>query len=167
MGSHHCLWATTWQQSKSPLWRRNDHCHFLIPQLTAMGLTFGHAFFATGALHCVVGCLVPQLYDPLLDLIRDGWFNACRDYYPDGRPMYDRHAGFWFQMSGLLMMFSGGLMTIYTRDTKRPLPASVGFALAGIGAVGAATMPKSGFWLCIIQGGLIVRAAMAGHNKSA
>ncbi|KAF0708304.1 Aste57867_6392 [Aphanomyces stellatus] len=102
-----------------------------------------------------------------MDLIRDGWFNACRDLYPDGRPMYDRHAGFWFQMSGLLMMFSGGLMTIYTRDTKRPLPASVGYALAGIGAVGAATMPASGFWFCIIQGGLIVRAAMAGHNKSA
>ena len=103
-----------------------------------------------GVFHCFCGLKVlPAFSRPASAMLADGVVNATLG-------QMDRIASCWFQLGGLCMLHIGWLFNRYESDTGHVLPASAGWSLLLINAVGATLMPKGGFWLFILPCALIV-----------
>lgn len=109
----------------------------------------GKLLLATAAVHLVVGEVATA--GPLAAVGRAGGVNAVE-------PHPDRMAAVWFMLLGVVLGLLGGL-TDWAQAERGRLPASLGWDPLGLGALGAALMPASGFWLALPQGLLALRAA--------
>lgn len=69
---------------------------------------------------------------------------------------HDREAAFWFLFAGAMMWLLARFMRWTVVQQRQPLPASLGWHLITISAVGAIMMPISGFWLVLAQGIIMV-----------
>lgn len=110
----------------------------------------GYALIALAIGHTITGIV---LFRPtLISLFRDGFANAVL-------PHLDRRLAFWFLMFSVTLLFLGQV-TLYaaaTEDTH--LLKMVGWYAFGIGAVGAAAMPKSPFWVALIVSPILLWSA--------
>ena len=70
----------------------------------------------------------------------------------------EEQTAFWFMALGLATLASGQTTRWAQRQTGT-LPASAGWTTLGIGLLGAALIPRSGFWFIIPQGLLALRAS--------
>ncbi len=109
----------------------------------------GKLLLATAVVHLVVGGAAAA--GPLAAVGRAGVVNAVE-------PHPGRMAAVWFMLFGILLGLLGRL-TDWAQAERGRLPASLGWGLLGLGALGAALMPASGFWLALPQGLLALRAA--------
>lgn len=119
-------------------------------EVTAMprwGRYGGEMLMATGALHTVVGLWLFR--EPLNAIRRDGFIDTVL-------PHEDRELAFWFMIGGAGLLMTGQLAS-WTQRRTGTLPPALGWSLLGTSAVGAALMPRSGFWLMIPQALLILR----------
>jgi Family of unknown function (DUF6463) len=62
-----------------------------------------------------------------------------------------RQTALWFFVGGTTLVAMGASIRRAARDDER-IPAALGPGMTAIGAIGAATMPFSGFWLIIAEG---------------
>ncbi len=94
----------------------------------------------TAVLHFGVGAWLFR--EPLGAILRDGYVGAV-----DLDPL--RGLAFWFLILSPMLVIVGLLVSraLETGDTR--ILAIVGWGLLGIGVVGAAGMPVSGFWILI------------------
>ncbi len=99
----------------------------------------GELLMATGVLHTLVG--LRAFRAPLAAIGRDGVVGAVAGDR-------DRQVAVWFLLCGLSLIQLGGLAR-WTRRRTGTLPASQGWALLGLGGLGALLMPRSGFWLLL------------------
>ncbi|KAF9182241.1 hypothetical protein BGZ51_004859 [Haplosporangium sp. Z 767] len=121
----------------------------------------------TGIGHNVVGLLTPHYRIPMIEAIKAGFFNQF-----GGNAA--RSNSFWFFTCGFTLILMGKLVDLYLfpikddvqsttnkslqrqglelKRSERVLPRSVGTWFLGIGVVGAAALPRSGFYLMILQG---------------
>jgi hypothetical protein len=111
----------------------------------AMRKHVGMMMIATGILHTLVGLWF--LRQPLLDILGAGtWMSVTGDR--------SREAAFWFIMFGVVLMMFGQFVRWALARTGT-LPASLGWSLLGLGVLGVAFMPDSGFWLVLPQAWLV------------
>jgi hypothetical protein len=74
----------------------------------------------------------------------------------------DRSTAFWFLLASPGWWAAGRELRAAERRDDRPAQRRVGSAVAGIGAVGAALLPRSPFWLLAALGLAAVRSGSAG-----
>ena len=72
----------------------------------------------------------------------------------------DEAAAIWFTVNGVLLVVLGQLARVDQR-LGRTLPASPGWLLIGLGAIGAAVAPISGFYVYVVLGSLWVSDSRA------
>ena len=70
----------------------------------------------------------------------------------------DREEALWFLVSGAALVVIGRLAA-WTERRTGTLPTSTGALLLGLGAVGAAVLPRSGFWTLLPAGAAAIRVA--------
>ena len=114
--------------------------------------TLGDAVTVIGAGHTAIGLVGHRR--ALAGMVRDGLVDSVR-----GRR--GREEALWFLLSGVALVVTGRLAA-WTQRRTGTLPASTGAALLGIGAVGAAVLPRSGFWALIPAGAAALRVARRG-----
>jgi hypothetical protein len=103
------------------------------------------ALVALGVLHLVLGII--WSWEVWIRIAQDGFFDAID-------PWMDRNAAFWFTYLSLPLVFGGVLCLQLLKQTRRPLPRSVGLWLLGLGAVGSFFMPASGLVFMMLLGGM-------------
>ncbi|HEX8517989.1 MAG TPA: DUF6463 family protein, partial [Pseudonocardia sp.] len=113
------------------------------------GRTIGDLVTAIGLGHTAIGLVSRRA--PLGAIVRDGVVDAVR-----GHP--DRAEALWFLATGAALVVTGRLAA-WTEHRTGTLPPSTGALLTGIGAVGAAVLPRSGFWTLLPVGVAALRAA--------
>jgi Family of unknown function (DUF6463) len=102
----------------------------------------GDAVIATGALHTLVGGYLYRRQ--LAGMAKDRVINSASDSRLGTLDGERRQTALWYFVGGMAFVTIG---TSIRRD-ERIAPA-LGPGLTVIGAIGAATMPMSGFWLVI------------------
>ena len=113
----------------------------------------GRVMVATGVLHTIVGIVV--FWDGLGQSAKDGVIATA----PKSA---ENNSVTWFLVAGLFLMLFGGLIHHLNTALDRPAPASIGWGLIGLSALGLVMMPGSGFWLLLAQGIWYVAAARQG-----
>ena len=111
----------------------------------------GRGLIATGIGHTVVGLFLFR--QPLAAIFGDGVINAI------GAGQFDRAAAFWFLLFSPICVALGQIVDQALERGDRRTLRIVGGNLLGIGIVGAAIMPISGFWLVIAIAPLVLQAA--------
>lgn len=115
---------------------------------TIMSLLSGNLLIGTGIIHSAFGLALPELREPFLRGLRDGFSDKL-----EMNERYAREAGFWFEMFGILLIMQGFHMRSDAIDNLRKAPPKhIGWALTALGIGGVLVMPASGFWLIIPQG---------------
>ena len=113
-----------------------------------MSLLSGNLLIGTGIIHSAFGLALPELREPFLRGLRDGFSDKL-----EMNERYAREAGFWFEMFGILLIMQGFHMRSDAIDNLRKAPPKhIGWALTALGIGGVLVMPASGFWLIIPQG---------------
>jgi hypothetical protein len=130
-----------------------------------MSRALGPLLTATGIGHFVVGIALFQ--EPLAAMLRDGLVNSVGGaidmrtdaWLPVVHPDYDREAAFWFLVLSpvLVMLAQVSRHAAAHRDSE--LVTTIGRYLMGLGLVGVAVMPVSGFWIVLALGVLALRTA--------
>jgi len=105
----------------------------------------GTLITAIGVGHTVIGLVGYR--SVLAAIVRDGVVDSVR-----GVP--HREEALWFLTSG-----AGLVAGLLHRAPDRHLPPSTGAMLLGIGALGGAVLPRSGFWGLIPMGAAALRVA--------
>ncbi|MDJ1135293.1 DUF6463 family protein [Streptomyces iconiensis] len=72
----------------------------------------------------------------------------------------DRAAAFWFMAATPALWLGGRLLRSAEENGDVPAQRAAGTVLTGIGAVGAAAMPTSGFWALAGIGGVVLRRTL-------
>jgi hypothetical protein len=109
----------------------------------------GDAVIATGVLHNALGCYLYRR--ALADMGRDGLLNSASDAVLGTVDGERRHTAFWFLMGGLAFITMGASIRRCGTGNARIAPA-LGPGMTVMGALGAAVMPVSGFWLLLAEG---------------
>ncbi len=109
--------------------------------------TSGYLLIGTGMIHNVLGVLL--FWEPLLDMIQSGLFNAIAE-------QYDRGLVFWFLFFGFLLMVLGRVLSRMTADDSASARL-IGWSLLALALAGIVIMPVSGFWLILPQAWLLLR----------
>jgi len=94
--------------------------------------------------------------DPLLAVLADGVVNAIPPTWP---PMFDRAAAFWFMLFSPALVMLGQITRRAAVRRDGPVIRTTGLHLLGLGVVGVAVMPVSGFWILIALAPLLLRTA--------
>ena len=100
----------------------------------------GPLLIATAVLHTAVGMWIFR--DPLAAILRDGFVNAV-----DADAL--RRNAFWFLLFSPVLAGLGMITNRALAAGDLGVLAVVGWSLLGMGVVGAAAMPVSGFWILI------------------
>ena len=104
----------------------------------------GPLLLGIGALHLLVGVLVHG--QALADMAREGVIGTLAPRA--GALLLDREAAFWFEMSGVGLLLLGGL-ALWAERRVGMLPASLGWSLLAMVALGVLVAPLSGFWFLL------------------
>jgi hypothetical protein len=123
-----------------------------------MNWNAGHLLIATGIGHTAVGLAL--FHDAYAAILRDGFVDALA-------PHLDRMLAFWFLLFSPVCMVFGQLVdrAIARRDLS--VLTLLGWYILGLGVVGAAALPISGFWILIAIGGLILRTGRGAKPSGA
>ncbi len=100
----------------------------------------GWLLMAIGVIHTVFVVWVGR--GPLLGVVQDGFFKALF-------PHHDRLEIFWSLCFGVMAFFLGQLISWCEAQGKQT-PAFLGWEILGLGVLGAALMPVSGWWLVMV-----------------
>ncbi len=113
----------------------------------------GYLLLTTGILHTLIGLV--DGYPQLAAMARGGLV-ATAAASPE------REAIFWFLVTGVALLLTGLLALGY----ERPLPASFGWGLLALSAVGSVLLGPSGFLLVIPQAVyiLVVSRGISRHS---
>ena len=109
----------------------------------------GTLITAVGAGHTAIGLVGYR--SVLAAMVREGLVDSVRDVPRRGEAL-------WFLTSGAGLVMTGRLASFAEQRTGT-LPPSTGALLLGIGALGGAVLPRSGFWLLIPVGAAALRTA--------
>ena len=109
----------------------------------------GEAVIATGVLHNLLGGYLYRRQ--LAGMARDGLFNSASDAVLGTVDGERRHTAFWFLMAGLAFITIGASIRRGAATGERIAPR-LGPGMTVMGALGAASMPVSGFWLLLAEG---------------
>jgi hypothetical protein len=116
----------------------------------------GYALVALGCGH--VGWGLKAYHRPLGDLVRAGVVRSVGDgIFDTDHDRGPRAAAFWFMLAAPLMMLVGYLAESALESGDAQAARTVGRATVGVGAVGAAVMPRSGFAAAMPIGWWLVR----------
>ena len=116
---------------------------------TASTRRLGEAVIATGVPHNLLGGYLYRRQ--LAGMARDGLLNSASDARLGTVDGERRHTAFWFLMGGLAFITMGASIR-RSATTGVQLAPALGPGMAAMGAVGAASMPVSGFWLLLAEG---------------
>ncbi|KAG0247992.1 hypothetical protein BGZ95_008273, partial [Linnemannia exigua] len=127
----------------------------------------------TGIVHTIYGFINPRIRVFFNDAVKAGYFNQ---FVGD----YARCNAFWFYLAGVNFIVMGRFVDwyLFPKDVERKkvqgekerekkqslarsekeLPRELGYWFLGIGVVGVAALPKSGFYLMIFQGAALLLA---------
>ncbi|HEX2214041.1 MAG TPA: DUF6463 family protein [Mycobacterium sp.] len=117
--------------------------------MTTTTKRLGDAVITTGVLHNLLGGYLYRRQ--LAGMARDGLLNSASDARLGTVDGERRHTAFWFLMSGLAFITMGASIR-RSGDTGEPIARALGPGMAAMGALGAACMPVSGFWLLLAEG---------------
>jgi hypothetical protein len=122
----------------------------------------GNAVIATGVGHNLIGSYLYRRQ--LVDMARDGLINSASDARLGTVAGERRHTAFWFLLAGFCFMTLGASIRRTSATGERIAPA-LGPGMTAMGAVGAAMMPVSGFWLLLAEGvtATVLRRRTAGQ----
>jgi hypothetical protein len=109
----------------------------------------GDAVIATGVLHNLLGGYLYRRQ--LTGMARDGLLNSASDARLGTVDGERRQAAFWFLMGGLAFITMGASIR-RSAAAAEPIAPALGPGMTVMGAVGAASMPASGFWLLLAEG---------------
>lgn len=101
----------------------------------------GHFILLTGVLHLIFGFF--EYWDAAVDILRSGIINTV-----DETP--ERFGFFWFEISGLFVLFVGSFLQQYLNEYKKPIPRKYGYYLLIIAIIGCVLEPVSGFYLYVL-----------------
>lgn len=110
--------------------------------------------------------LVGATHVAITPLVHPGWVASIREggvigaIERDATEAQRRSVGFWYATCGLALV-AYGLAVAERERQPPPLPAVHAAGLAGVGAFGAALMPKSPFWVLLGLSGLSLRRRRA------
>ena len=116
---------------------------------TARTRGLGDAVIATGVIHNLLGAYLYRRQ--LAGMARDGLLNSVSDRRLGTVDGERRHTAFWFLTGGLAFITMGASIR-RSASTGAPIAPALGPGMAAMGAVGAACMPVSGFWLLLGEG---------------
>ena len=100
----------------------------------------GRWLIAVSVVHTIFGLVV--FSEPLAGIVRRGIFNSVGTDPLTG-------AVAWFLLFGFALFLAGLAIAELERESSRPLPRSLGWALLFVVLVGVVLMPVSGFWLAL------------------
>ena len=101
---------------------------------------------ATGSIHTLYALIVQEKIWSAV--FRDGAVGANAE----------RSHALWFLVCGILVVLWGAALHCCIRRTRRPAPASLGWALLSVSVAGCVFEPLSGFWLFLPQAILMIAA---------
>lgn len=104
---------------------------------------------ATGSIHTLYALIVQGKI--WIAVFRDGAVGAIG-------ANAERSYALWFLVCGILVVLWGATLHCYIRQTRRPAPASLGWALLSVSVAGCVFEPLSGFWLFLPQALLMIAA---------
>jgi len=116
-------------------------------------------FMTTAVAHALVGLAI--FHDPLVAIARDGFVNGVEpQLLARGLPAYfDREAAFWFMLYAPILLMIG-LVTRRAIETQDVVALRlIGWTMLFTGGAGVLALPISGFWIVLVLGGLVLRAA--------
>src|SRR5437870_7544714 len=116
-------------------------------------------FMLTAVAHALVGLAI--FHDPLVAIARDGFVNGVEpQLLARGLPAYfDREAAFWFMLYAPIPLMIG-LVTRRAIEVQDVVVLRlIGWTMLFTGGAGVLAMPVSGFWIVLVLGGLVLRAA--------
>jgi uncharacterized membrane protein len=116
-------------------------------------------FAVTAVGHAVIGLAIFR--DPLAAIVRDGFVNGVEPALLERGllPYFDREAAFWFMLYAPILLLIGLVARRAVEMGDAVMLRLVGWTLLVTGALGALAMPISGFWIVLLLGGLMLRAA--------
>jgi hypothetical protein len=119
----------------------------------------GRLLIVTGIGHALVGLAL--FHEPLAAIVRDGIVGAIGVHLTrDGiQPSLGREAAFWFLLYGPILYLLGRVTERAVEGRDAGMLRLLGRNLLGVGVVGAAIMPVSGFWIVIALALLTLRDA--------
>ena len=109
----------------------------------------GDAVITTGVLHNLLGTYLYR--GQLAGMASDRIVGSASDARLGTLDGERRQTALWFFVGGTALVAMGASIRSAGRDDV-PIPAALGPGMTAIGAIGAATMPFSGFWLIIAEG---------------
>lgn len=109
----------------------------------------GEAVIATGALHNLLGGYLYRRQ--LKHMVRAGLLNSVSDAGLGTVDGERRQTAFWFLMGGLVFITVGASIR-RSATADEPIAPALGPGMTAMGALGAAVMPVSGFWLLLAEG---------------
>jgi hypothetical protein len=107
----------------------------------------GDAVITTGVLHNILGGYLYR--KQLAGMAREGILSSASDARLGTIDGERRQTALWFLVGGLALITMGACIR-GTSDDR--IPPALGPGMTVIGALGAATMPLSGFWLALAEG---------------
>ena len=116
----------------------------------------GWYLLATGIIHNAIGLIAGGSI--LAGIHQDGWWNTIESAAGIN---FERSAIVWFLVLGFFWMLMGYLMQAWQRETRKPLPAIIGWGLLANGIWVAIMLPASGAWLVLLQGVILIWARRA------
>ena len=108
----------------------------------------GAATIATGVGHNLIGAWLYRRQ--LAGVARDGVLDAIENGRVASTERERRQTALWFLMSGGAFVTLGAALR--RMDAGDLAVAPIGSGMAAMGVVGAAVLPRSGFWLLIAEG---------------
>lgn len=122
----------------------------------------GNAIEVIGMGHAAWGAIVyhgqiAELVAAPFDAVGDGIFS--REHYAD-----ERAAAFWFLLAAPLIVLTGHLVEACERSDDGPAMRAAGRTVFGIGVLGTAAMPRSGFLAVSPIGYWLMRRARHAHS---
>jgi hypothetical protein len=125
----------------------------------------GYAVMLVGCGHALWGLVAYR--EPLREIVDakvigsvgDGIFDTAHDRGP-------RAAGFWFLFAAPLMVLSGYLLEASLRAGDAHAVKLAGNTVLGLGAIGTAVMPRSGFPAVLPVGGWVLHRSRRLRQRS-
>ncbi|WP_102143472.1 DUF6463 family protein [Mycobacterium hubeiense] len=121
----------------------------------------GEAIIATGVLHNALGGYLYRRQ--VAGMLRDGIIGSASDAKLGTLDGERRQTALWFFVGGLAFITIGESVR-RSGQRKAPIAPALGPGITAIGALGAATMPASGFWAVLAEG-LVATALRRRHAR--